>query len=105
MSRLRDYMSNLVPVPIAAPETPALRRARFSLIVGLVALAAIVGFWPPLHHTFGILAVAVFAGLAVMIVVQGAFYVTIKRRADDEWLFAQIAARRELEAVAEEVDR
>lgn len=85
IQRLRE----LVPVPMAAPETPELRRMRYWMLLLLVALASLLStfaFW--VSHV-GICAVALVVGLSVALLIKVPVYFTIKERADKAWLEEQ----------------
>ena len=85
MSSWRD----LIPVPLAAPETAPLRSARFRVIGGCAVVAVIVLFFGPLHDLLGRLALALLGAAAAFAGVQGWLWVTAKNAADDAWLFRE----------------
>ena len=64
---------NLVPAPLAAPETRALKAARLRTMTGLFLVAALVVSFGALRALSGIFALALFAGAA----------------ADDAWLMRE----------------
>jgi hypothetical protein len=83
-SRLADV---LIPVPMAAPETRALRRARLSLIVAAVALAISLLFFTTILALFGRgVALALPVGLLVFAAIQGPVWLRAKNKADDYFL-------------------
>ena len=53
---------NLVPAPLAAPETRALKAARLRTMTGLFLVAALVVSFGALRALTGIFALAMFAG-------------------------------------------
>ena len=77
---------DLLPVPLAAPESPALARARKICLVLLGVLALLGGFFGPIHAVAGIYAVALFAALVAYLAVRVTIYLQLKSRADDAWL-------------------
>jgi hypothetical protein len=82
MSRWRD----LVPAPLAAPETPDLRAARIRTIIGLCCLAAIMLFFGELRAAGGPIALASLAAAATFVAVQGWQWISAKNAADNAWL-------------------
>lgn len=82
MSRLRD----LVPAPLAAPETPDLRVARMRTIIGLCFLALMVLFFGELRAAVEPIALASLAAAATFVAVQGWQWISAKNAADDAWL-------------------
>lgn len=79
-------LRNMAPVPMAAPETRALRDARMLILACLTLLMAMVGAWRVLHAAFGIVAVGAVVGVLSTLLVQVPIYVAVKRSADDAWL-------------------
>lgn len=86
MSQARRRFLELLPAPLAAPEAPALRRARLSLFAALSLLGAITLFWDGLVVVTGIVAVGLVAALIAYIVVLMPFWLIAKRKADAAWL-------------------
>jgi len=85
---MKPRLSNLlIPVPLAAPETPALRRARISLIVAATLLGVSLLFFTTLMALLGRGALALPVGLLVFIAIQGPVWLRAKNRADDDFLF------------------
>jgi hypothetical protein len=84
---MKAWIDKHMPAPMAAPETAELRTARIRLIVALVVLGAMTLFWTAIA---GRVALGVFAGLAVFIVVQGIFWLRAKNTADDDYLMSQM---------------
>lgn len=82
MSGWRD----LVPVPLAAPETPMLRASRMRVIAGCATLAVVVLFFAELRALAGPFALPLFAALATFLVAEGWSWVKAKNAADDAWL-------------------
>ena len=77
---------NLVPAPLAAPETRALKAARLRTMTGLFLVAALVVSFGALRALTGIFALALFAGTTTFALVQGVLWVRAKNAADDAWL-------------------
>lgn len=76
----------IMPVPLAAPESGALRRMRLSILMTLVLLGAICLFWQDVISVCGIFAAALVAGLFAYLAVIVPVWLTVKKRADDAWL-------------------
>lgn len=83
MSGWRD----LIPAPLAAPETQDRRAARFRVIAGCAVLALLILFFGPLRALVGSLALALVVAVATYVALQGWFWVQEKNAADDAWLF------------------
>ena len=83
-ARLKD----LVPVPLAAPETPALRRARIRVIVAAELLAAACVFFAPLRELTGRFAAPAVLALVIFLLVQVPLWLRAKNRADDAFLMS-----------------
>jgi hypothetical protein len=94
ITRLKEMM----PAPMAAPETPQLRVARLRIIACLMLVAVIVSAWAPLYALFGFPIVALLAGALGMLSVQVPIYLAIKSHADDAWLTECLEASRAREA-------
>lgn len=86
MNGMRRRLTQWLPVPLAAPETPALRGARLSLLAVLTLLGAVTLFWDDLVVVLGILAAGLAAGLIAHIVVLMPFWLVAKHKADAAWL-------------------
>jgi hypothetical protein len=82
MSWLRDLM----PVPLAAPETAGLRRARYLTMVSCVLVATFVLFFEPLHAALGSFALPMLVAAATYSIVQSWLWIEAKNAADDAWL-------------------
>lgn len=80
--RLKD----LVPVPLAAPETVELARARKTCLALFGVLAVLAAFFGPAHDFAGIYAVALFVAVVACLAVRVTMYLQLKSRADDAWL-------------------
>lgn len=80
------WIRNMMPVPMAAPETVPLRNARRRLIAALCVLALMAFFWGPLAQRFGAFAFAVFVSVGAFCLVQGLMWISVKNAADDEFL-------------------
>ncbi|MEL6487060.1 MAG: hypothetical protein AAFQ13_07945 [Pseudomonadota bacterium] len=85
MSWLRDIM----PVPLAAPETAGLRRARYLTMGSCVVVAAIVLFFEPLHAALGPFTLPMLVAAATYSIVQSWLWITAKNAADDAWLYRE----------------
>ena len=77
MSDWRD----MIPAPLAAPETAERRAARLRVIAGFVVFAA------SLRALIGSLALPLLVATATFVAVQGWLWVQEKTAADDAWLF------------------
>jgi len=80
---------NLVPAPLAAPETRALKAARLRTMTGLFLVAALVVSFGALRALSGIFALALFAGATTFALLQGFLWVRAKNAADDAWLMRE----------------
>ncbi|MEM6409968.1 MAG: hypothetical protein AAF683_00365 [Pseudomonadota bacterium] len=85
MSKLGD----LIPVPLAAPETPELRRARFRVVLSCVCLGALFLFFGALRSSIGSFALPLLVSVATYAALQGWFWLKAKNEADDAWLFRE----------------
>jgi len=85
MSRIRD----LVPAPLAAPETPHLRAARIRVMLGFALLALVVLFFAPICEAAGSAAPAALVACATFVLIQGWQWVRAKNAADDAWLMRE----------------
>ncbi len=86
MSGARRRFMELLPAPLAAPEAPALRWARLSLLASLTLLGAVTLFWNDLVVVLGIVAAGLTAALIAYIVVLMPFWLIAKHKADAAWL-------------------
>ncbi|MEL6621664.1 MAG: hypothetical protein AAFQ11_02175 [Pseudomonadota bacterium] len=84
-----SWLSDLMPVPLAAPETPDLRRARYRTVGSCVLMAALVLFFGSLRSAIGALALPLFVAAATYALVQGWLWLKAKNAADDAWLFRE----------------
>ena len=80
---------NLVPAPLAAPETCVLKAARLRTMTGLFLVAALVVSFGALRALTGIFALAMFAGATTFALLQGLLLVRAKNAADDAWLMRE----------------
>ena len=83
MARFDD----LIPAPLAAPETKSLRRARYGVVVGCAFLSASLLFFGWLRELLGLGALAVFVGSFVFVVLQAWVWLSAKNKADGAFLF------------------
>lgn len=86
MNGIRRRLTQWLPAPLAAPETPALRWARLSLLAALTLLGAVTLFWDDVVVVLGILAAGLSAALIAYIVVLMPFWLIAKHKADAAWL-------------------
>lgn len=80
---------NLIPAPLAAPETREMKAARIRVLLGCVATAALIFFFAELRSACGFLALPMLASASVFTAVQGVFWLRTKNAADDAWLFRE----------------
>ncbi len=85
-ARLLRVAKTRLPAPMAAPETPALRRLRLSLVRLLMALAALTLTLAPLQAIVGLWAPLLWLAMALTILVIAILWLRIKWRADQAWL-------------------
>lgn len=78
---------DLIPAPLAAPETRVLRAARFRVIASCVLVAAFLLFFGPLREALGRATLPLFVSAFTFAVAQSLIWVKIKNKADDAWLF------------------
>jgi len=84
---IRRWIEARLPAPMAAPETPRLRRLRLTLVVQLALLAVLTAAWEPIVWAGARLAAAIlWLGLALACGVVGVVWLTAKIRADEAWL-------------------
>lgn len=84
---IRRWIDTRLPAPLAAPETPRLRRLRLTLVVQLALLAVLTAAWEPIVWVGARLAATIlWLGLALACVVVGVVWLTAKIRADEAWL-------------------
>lgn len=86
MNGMRRQLTDWLPAPLAAPETPALRGARLSLLAALTLLGAVTLFWDDLVVVLGILAAGLAGGLIAYIVVLMPLWLIAKQKVDAAWL-------------------
>jgi hypothetical protein len=86
MSVPRRRFLELLPAPLAAPEAPALRWTRLSLVAALSLLGAVTLFWDDLVVVTGVVAAGLAAALIAYIVVLMPFWLLAKHKADVAWL-------------------
>ncbi|MEL7519112.1 MAG: hypothetical protein AAFN48_09170 [Pseudomonadota bacterium] len=84
-----SWLSDLMPVPLAAPETPELRRARYRTVGSCLLVAALVLFFGSLRSAIGLLALPLVVGAATFALVQGWLWLKAKNAADDAWLLRE----------------
>lgn len=86
MKRIRRMLTGWLPAPLAAPEVPALRWARLSLLAALTLLGAVTLYWDDLVVVAGLVAAGLAAALIAYIVVLMPFWLIAKHKADAAWL-------------------
>lgn len=79
-------LKNMIPAPIAAPESEELKAARYLIILALSALAIILTFWSTINAAIGHYAVAIVIGLAVYLLIKTPIWVMAKNKADNDHL-------------------
>ncbi len=84
-----SWLSDMMPVPLAAPETAGLRRARYLTMVSCVLVATFVLFFEPLHAALGSFALPVLVAAATYSIVQSWLWIEAKNAADDAWLYRE----------------
>lgn len=85
MSSWRD----LIPVPLAAPETSELRSARMRVIGSCVVVAMALLFFGQLRQLLGTAALPILVAAFTFTIVQGWAWAKLKNAADDAWLFRE----------------
>jgi hypothetical protein len=90
-TRLRAWLAERAPIPMAAPELPALRQARLRIIAALGLLALAGAGWEPLGLRRQPAALAALAGLATFLALQIPLWALAKLRADEAWLMRKRA--------------
>lgn len=76
-----------LPAPMAAPETPLLRRMRLSLVAHLGLLALLTMAWGPIATScFATIAALAWLCLALGALVVGTCWLVLKIRADHVWI-------------------
>lgn len=84
-----SWLSDMMPVPLAAPETAGLRRARYLTMGSCVLVTTFVLFFELLHAALGSFALPVLVAAATYSIVQGWFWIKTKNAADDVWLYRE----------------
>jgi len=85
----RAQIARHLPVPLAAPESPALGTARRRIIAALLALASIGLGAKGLSAFCPLLAAACFALLLTFLALQIPLWLRAKLRADHAWLMRE----------------
>jgi hypothetical protein len=86
LARLRAWLASQAPIPMAAPEPPALRQARLRIVAALALLAVLGAAWDLLARQHGPLLLALLAGLGMFLALQIPLWMRAKARTDDAWL-------------------
>lgn len=84
-----NWLRAIMPVPLAAPETAGLRRARYLTTGSCVLVAAIVLFFKPLHAALGAFALPMLVAVATHSILQSWVWIKAKNAADDAWLYRE----------------
>lgn len=77
---------DLLRTPMAAPETPSLRRLRLTWQTLCLSSALVVGLFRPIHSALGQLAPLTAGFLLIVTVCWTVFYLVRKHRADASFL-------------------
>lgn len=80
---------DLLPAPLAAPETPELRRARYRSLAGCVLAAVMFWFFGAMRDALGVAALALVVAVTTYACIQLLLWVRAKNAADDAWLFRE----------------
>lgn len=80
---VRQTLSNMVPVPLAAPETGILNRKRRSIVSAFATLAALILAMPSADGTIREGMAILVAGIALFLLLEIAIYLRRKKRVDD----------------------
>lgn len=90
-----NAVEKLLGTPMAAPETPGMRRLRVAVITLATLLALGILIVGPLSALLGpVVTGGTFALLILTTVVTGAIYFIAKSRRDDAWLDQLVADER-----------
>ena len=79
---------DLLRTPMAAPETPSLRRTRLTWQTLCLSSALVVGLFRPIHRALGQLAPLTAGLLLIVTVCWTVFYLVRKHRVDTAFLDA-----------------
>lgn len=80
---------DMIPVPLAAPETKELRAARFRVIAACLVFAVALLFFGQLRQLIGSGALPILVAAFTFLAVQGWVWTRLKNAADDAWLFRE----------------
>lgn len=83
-----EKAKDMIPAPMAAPETQCLRTARLQIIAALALLAVVVAAWGPITSAIGVYALAIIGGLMTFLVVQIPLWIAAKNIADNHHLMS-----------------
>lgn len=83
------FLEHFFGVPMAAPETPGLRRIRTTWMMLCCCLLIVVGGIQVWSALFGLWAAAIAAVFVFVTPVCGLVYLVKKTRADDAWLLRE----------------
>ncbi len=90
LRKVGDWIDKHLPAPMAAPETPRLRRLRLTLVVQLALLAILTAAWGPIAATAArTVAALAWVALAFASLIVGLQWLIAKIRADDAWLLRE----------------
>ena len=80
---------DMIPAPLAAPETGEIRAARFRVIAACLVFAVALLFLGQLRRLIGSAALPGLAAAFTFMSVQGWTWARLKNAADDAWLFRE----------------
>lgn len=86
---LSRWLRARMPVPMAAPETPHLRRMRHTIIGLCLALAFMALNWAPFLMLCGRYALVALQALVLALIMLSLIWARAKWRADEAWLFRE----------------
>lgn len=85
-------LERIMGAPMAAPETPGLRRLRYASLAATFSLAVAVLLVPIIRLGLGAVATGLFFGVAILVTFAlVAIYVRVKTHRDEAWLDQFIA--------------
>ncbi|MGB3796714.1 MAG: hypothetical protein WA957_10485 [Alteraurantiacibacter sp.] len=83
-----EKAKDMIPAPMAAPETEGLRSARLHVIVALALLAVVIAAWGPITSVIGVYALAIIGGLGTFLLIQIPLWIAAKNIADNHHLMS-----------------
>lgn len=88
------HLIEFLKTPMAAPETPALKGMRMTILGCCALLLPLTLFLAPARAAFGIAAIGLELGLVLALALIVPIYIATKNQADDRHLDELIAAER-----------